>query len=219
MNTKLSEQVVIDQKINPTQSPFKRIFDIFLALSLCFILLPFFLLLTLIVKLDGGTAFYGHERIGKNGKKFKCLKFRSMASNSQELLQQHLTSNPLAYEEWHSTYKLKNDPRITKIGHFLRKSSLDEMPQLINILKGEMSFVGPRPVTEQELPQYKENVTYYLSVTPGLTGLWQVSGRNDVNYETRVALDMQYIQSWSFFQDLRILGKTVLVVLFRKGAY
>ncbi|MCU4489093.1 sugar transferase [Acinetobacter ursingii] len=219
MNTKLTEQTVIDQKINYIDSPTKRIFDVFFALFLCIILAPFFLLLILLVKLDGGTAFYGHERIGKHGEKFKCLKFRSMASNSQELLQQHLASDPLAYEEWHSTYKLKDDPRITNIGHFLRKSSLDEIPQLFNILKGEMSFVGPRPVTQQELVQYKENVIFYLSVTPGLTGLWQVSGRNDVNYETRVALDTKYIQSWSFFQDIKILCKTVLVVLFRKGAY
>lgn len=219
MNTKLSEEAIIYQKINYIQSPIKRMFDVFFAFFLCIILAPLFLLLTLLVKLDGGAAFYGHERIGRNGKTFKCLKFRSMASNSQELLKQYLESNPVAYEEWYSTYKLKDDPRITKIGHFLRKSSLDEMPQLLNILKGEMSFVGPRPVTQEELPHYKENVIYYLSVTPGLTGLWQVSGRNDVSYETRVALDTQYIQSWSFFQDLRILGKTVLVVLFRKGAY
>ncbi|ENV76630.1 sugar transferase [Acinetobacter ursingii] len=219
MNTKLPEQTVIDQKINYIQSPVKRIFDFCLAVALFIILSPFFILFSIIVKLDGGSAFYGHERIGKNGKKFKCLKFRSMASNSKELLQQILDNDPLAKKEWQETFKLKNDPRITKIGHFLRKSSLDEMPQLINIMKGEMSFVGPRPVTAAELPQYKDNVIYYLNVTPGLTGLWQVSGRNDVNYETRVALDTKYIQSWSFFQDIKILCKTVLVVLFRKGAY
>ena len=219
MNTKLPEQTVIDQKINYIQSPVKRIFDFCLAVALFIILSPFFILFSIIVKLDGGSAFYGHERVGKNGKTFKCLKFRSMASNSQELLQELLASDAQAREEWNSTYKLKNDPRITKIGHFLRKSSLDEMPQLINIMKGEMSFVGPRPVTAAELPQYKDNVIYYLNVTPGLTGLWQVSGRNDVNYETRVALDTKYIQSWSFFQDIKILCKTVLVVLFRKGAY
>lgn len=220
MNLKSPEKSIISEApLTTTQAPIKRIFDFFLAIFLCIFLSPFFLLFILIVKLDGGVAFYGHERIGKNGQKFKCLKFRSMASNSQELLQQLLASDPLAYEEWNSTYKLKNDPRITKIGHFLRTSSLDEMPQLINIIKGEMSFVGPRPVTQEELPRYKDNVIYYLHVTPGLTGLWQVSGRNDVDYDTRVALDIRYIQNWSFFQDLKILAKTVHVVLFRKGAY
>lgn len=208
-----------DLNINKFQHPSKRIFDLLFSILLFILLLPFFLFFSLIVKFDGGNAFYGHERIGKNGKKFKCLKFRSMASNSQELLQELLASDAQAREEWNSTYKLKNDPRITKIGHFLRKSSLDEMPQLINIMKGEMSFVGPRPVTAAELPQYKDNVIYYLHVTPGLTGLWQVSGRNDVDYDTRVLLDKKYVQNWSFFQDLKILAKTVLVVLFRKGAY
>ncbi|MGL5210953.1 MAG: sugar transferase, partial [Acinetobacter junii] len=129
------------------QPPLKRVFDLSFAIILFIVLLPLFLLFSIIVKVDGGSAFYGHERVGKNGQKFKCLKFRSMASNSQELLQNLLASDPIAYEEWHSTYKLKNDPRVTRIGHFLRKSSLDEMPQLINIIKGEMSFVGPRPVT------------------------------------------------------------------------
>lgn len=205
--------------INKYQHPSKRIFDIVFSIFLLILLFPFFLFFYLIVKSDGGNAFYGHERIGKNGKKFKCLKFRSMTSNSQELLQKILASDPTAREEWNTTYKLKNDPRITKIGHFLRKSSLDEMPQLINILKGEMSFVGPRPVTAAELSYYKDNVVYYLHVTPGLTGLWQVSGRNDVDYDTRVFLDKKYVQNWSFFQDLKILAKTVIVVLFRKGAY
>jgi Undecaprenyl-phosphate galactose phosphotransferase WbaP len=205
--------------INKGQHPSKRIFDIVFSIFLFLLLSPLFIFFSLIVKIDGGSAFYGHERVGKNGKKFKCLKFRSMASNSQELLQELLASDPKAREEWNTTYKLKNDPRITKIGHFLRTSSLDEMPQLINIIKGEMSFVGPRPVTAAELPYYKDNVIYYLHVTPGLTGLWQVSGRNDVDYNTRVLLDKEYVQDWSFFQDLRILAKTVLVVLCRKGAY
>lgn len=224
MNNHFPEKIIDFSKtnslnINKFQHPVKRVFDIFFAFFLLILLSPFFLFFYIIVKLDGGNAFYGHERIGKNGKKFRCLKFRSMASNSQKLLQELLASNPKAREEWNSTYKLKNDPRITKIGQFLRKSSLDEMPQLINIMKGEMSFVGPRPITAAELPQYKDNVIYYLHVTPGLTGLWQVSGRNDVDYDTRVLLDKKYVQNWSFLQDLKILAKTVLVVLFRKGAY
>lgn len=224
MNDHFPEKIIDISKtenlnINKFQHPSKRAFDLLFSILLFILLSPFFLFFYLIVKLDGGSAFYGHERVGKNGKTFKCLKFRSMASNSQELLQELLASDTQAREEWNSTYKLKNDPRITKIGHFLRKSSLDEMPQLINIMKGEMSFVGPRPVTAAELPQYKDNVIYYLHVTPGLTGLWQVSGRNDVDYNTRVLLDKKYVQNWSFFQDLKILAKTVLVVLFRKGAY
>ena len=193
MNDHFPEKIIDISKtenlnINKFQHPSKRAFDLLFSILLFILLSPFFLFFYLIVKLDGGSAFYGHERVGKNGKTFKCLKFRSMASNSQELLQELLASDAQAREEWNSTYKLKNDPRITKIGHFLRKSSLDEMPQLINIMKGEMSFVGPRPVTAAELPQYKDNVIYYLHVTPGLTGLWQVSGRNDIDYDERVEI-------------------------------
>jgi len=170
MNDHFPEKIIDISKtenlnINKFQHPSKRAFDLLFSILLFILLSPFFLFFYLIVKLDGGSAFYGHERVGKNGKTFKCLKFRSMASNSQELLQELLASDAQAREEWNSTYKLKNDPRITKIGHFLRKSSLDEMPQLINIMKGEMSFVGPRPVTAAELPQYKDNVIYYLHVT------------------------------------------------------
>ncbi|EEY91617.1 undecaprenyl-phosphate galactose phosphotransferase [Acinetobacter junii SH205] len=222
MNTKLTYPISNEENqfmIIKPQPPLKRVFDLSFAIILFIVLLPLFLLFSIIVKVDGGSAFYGHERVGKNGQKFKCLKFRSMASNSQELLQNLLASDPISYEEWHSTYKLKNDPRVTRIGHFLRKSSLDEMPQLINIIKGEMSFVGPRPVTQDELTRYKDNVIYYLAVTPGLTGLWQVSGRNDIDYETRVSLDTQYVKNWSFSQDLKILAKTFIIVILGKGAY
>lgn len=205
--------------LKPNSRFLKRAFDIIFALFFLIILSPFILILALLIKKDGGPAFYGHERIGQNGIRFKCLKFRSMAVNSQELLQQILNNNPEARQEWETTFKLKNDPRITTIGHFIRKTSLDEIPQLINILKGEMSTVGPRPVTEKELPMYNEDVKYYLMTKPGLTGLWQVSGRNDIDYESRVKLDTDYIQNWSFFKDIIIILKTVKVVLKKDGAY
>lgn len=205
--------------LKPNSRFLKRAFDIIFALFFLIILSPFILILALLIKKDGGPAFYGHERIGQNGIRFKCLKFRSMAVNSQELLQQILNNNPEARQEWETTFKLKNDPRITTIGHFIRKTSLDEIPQLINILKGEMSTVGPRPVTEKELPMYNEDVKYYLMTKPGLTGLWQVSGRNDIDYESRVKLDTNYIQNWSFFKDIIIILKTVKVVLKKDGAY
>ncbi|NHC03372.1 sugar transferase [Acinetobacter sp. 187] len=197
----------------------KRSFDIVFAVFFIFLLCPFILIIVFLVKRDGGPAFYGHERIGQNGQKFKCLKFRSMAVNSQELLEKILAEDENACLEWKTTFKLKNDPRITKVGHFLRKTSLDELPQLLNILKGEMSAVGPRPVTEDELKMYDDSIHYYLMTKPGLTGLWQVSGRNDVDYATRVGLDRSYIQNWSFMQDIVIILKTVKVVLSKDGAY
>ena len=136
------------------------------------------------VKKDGGSAIYGHERVGKGGKPFKCLKFRSMVVNSKEVLERLLENDPKAKAEWDATFKLKDDPRITKIGQFLRRTSLDELPQLFNVLKGEMSLVGPRPIITAELERYNDEVDYYLLIKPGMTGLWQVSGRSDVDYDT-----------------------------------
>ncbi|HCF8438942.1 TPA: sugar transferase, partial [Klebsiella pneumoniae] len=171
------------------------------------------------VRKDGGPAIYGHERVGKNGRKFKCLKFRSMVINSKEVLENLLINDNEAREEWEKTFKLKNDPRITKIGHFLRRTSLDELPQLFNVLKGEMSLVGPRPIITEELQRYNEEVDYYLLSKPGMTGLWQVSGRSDVDYDTRVYLDSWYVKNWSMWNDIAILFKTIAVVLNRDGAY
>ncbi|MQW92626.1 sugar transferase [Acinetobacter wanghuae] len=197
----------------------KRLFDIIFSISCLIILSPLLVTLYFIVIRDGGPAFYGHERVGRNGKKFKCLKFRSMSVNSQELLNELLMNNPSARKEWETTFKLKQDPRVTPIGEFLRKTSLDELPQLVNILKGEMSTVGPRPVTQQELPMYDQFIHYYLSSKPGLTGLWQVSGRSDVDYNTRVKLDTDYVMYWSFIKDIIIILKTVKVVFKKDGAY
>lgn len=139
--------------------------------------------------------------------------------NSQEVLQQLLDSDSKAREEWERDFKLKNDPRITPVGRFIRKTSLDELPQLFNVLKGQMSLVGPRPIISEELPRYDDNVDYYLMAKPGMTGLWQVSGRNDVDYDTRVYFDSWYVKNWSLWNDIAILFKTVKVVLHRDGAY
>ncbi|RVS29652.1 UDP-phosphate galactose phosphotransferase, partial [Klebsiella pneumoniae] len=171
------------------------------------------------VKKDGGPAIYGHERIGKGGRPFKCLKFRSMVINSKEVLEELLICDPKARQEWNATFKLKNDPRITKIGAFLRRTSLDELPQLFNVLKGDMSLVGPRPIITAELERYNDEVDYYLLSKPGMTGLWQVSGRSDVDYETRVYLDAWYVKNWSMWNDIAILFKTISVVLRKDGAY
>ncbi|HBZ3253542.1 TPA: exopolysaccharide biosynthesis polyprenyl glycosylphosphotransferase, partial [Klebsiella pneumoniae] len=197
----------------------KRIFDVVGSLCIIVILSPALFYISYKVKRDGGPAIYGHERIGKDGKAFKCLKFRSMVINSKEVLEELLATNLEAKKEWDATFKLKNDPRITQIGAFLRRTSLDELPQLFNVLKGEMSLVGPRPIITAELERYNEEVDYYLLSKPGMTGLWQVSGRSDVDYETRVYLDAWYVKNWSMWNDIAILFKTIGVVLKKDGAY
>lgn len=176
-------------------------------------------LIYVLVSRDGGPAIYGHTRIGKNGKAFKCWKFRTMVPNSNEVLRKLLSENPEARAQWQQDHKLKDDPRITKLGDFLRRSSLDELPQLFNVLKGNMSLVGPRPVVKSERKHYGAQWSDYLSVKPGISGLWQVSGRNDVSYEQRVSLDSQYVRNWSLSLDIMILFKTIFVVLNRRGAY
>ncbi|MDG2941705.1 undecaprenyl-phosphate galactose phosphotransferase WbaP [Bisgaard Taxon 10/6] len=197
----------------------KRTMDILGSLIIITLLSPVLLYLYFSVKKDGGNAIYGHPRIGRNGRTFKCLKFRSMVVNSKEVLEELLAKDPEARAEWEKDFKLKNDPRITKIGAFIRKTSLDELPQLFNVLKGEMSLVGPRPIVKEELERYQEDVDYYLMAKPGMTGLWQVSGRNDVDYDTRVYFDSWYVKNWSLWNDIAILFKTVNVVLNRDGAY
>lgn len=197
----------------------KRSFDVIGSLAIITVLSPLLIYISQKVKKDGGPAIYGHERIGKGGKPFKCLKFRSMVINSKEVLEELLEKDMDAKREWDSTFKLKNDPRVTKIGSFLRRTSLDELPQLFNVLKGEMSLVGPRPIITAELARYNEEVDYYLLSKPGMTGLWQVSGRSDVDYETRVYLDAWYVKNWSMWNDIAILFKTIGVVLKKDGAY
>ncbi|KMK18101.1 UDP-phosphate galactose phosphotransferase [Pluralibacter gergoviae] len=197
----------------------KRLFDLIASVSIILILSPLLIYICMKVKKDGGNAIYGHERVGKGGRTFKCLKFRSMVVNSSEVLEQLLANDPIAKAEWDATFKLKNDPRITQIGNFLRRTSMDELPQLFNVVKGEMSLVGPRPIITAELVRYNEEVDYYLLTKPGMTGLWQVSGRSDVDYDTRVYFDAWYVKNWSMWNDIAILFKTVAVVLKRDGAY
>jgi Undecaprenyl-phosphate galactose phosphotransferase WbaP len=197
----------------------KRCFDIVGSACLLTLLSPFFLYIAWKVSRDGGSITYGHERVGMNGKKFKCLKFRSMVMNAQEVLNHLLDTDPEAKAEWEREFKLKNDPRITSVGLFLRKTSLDELPQLWNVLKGEMSLVGPRPIIYEELVRYGDDVDYYLCAKPGISGLWQVSGRSDTDYNTRVYLDSWYVKNWSLWNDIVILFKTIHVVLKRDGAY
>ncbi|WP_340619912.1 undecaprenyl-phosphate galactose phosphotransferase WbaP [Xenorhabdus siamensis] len=197
----------------------KRTFDIVVSSLLLILLSPLFLFIGWKVSRDGASPFYGHERIGQGEHRFKCLKFRSMISNSAEVLENLLKTDQNALAEWQKDFKLKNDPRITPIGHFLRKTSLDELPQLINVFKGEMSLVGPRPIVQEELERYGDDKSYYLMAKPGMTGLWQVSGRNDVDYATRVYLDSWYVKNWALWNDITILFKTINVVLKRDGAY
>jgi len=198
----------------------KRSFDVTAAACALILFSPIFLMIMALVKYtDNGPAFYGHTRIGHNGRPFKCLKFRTMAVNGDELLRGYLRDNPEAAEEWRRTRKLKADPRVTVVGQVLRKLSLDELPQLLNILRGEMSVVGPRPVVDDELKVYDSFAVYYLRTRPGLTGLWQISGRNDVSYESRIAFDTQYVQNWSLFQDIAIILKTIPAVCLARGSY
>ncbi|MDR7145330.1 sugar transferase [Rhizobium sp. BE258] len=197
----------------------KRIFDIGATMVLLVLFSPLLALIALMVKLsDGGAVFYGHLRVGHNEKPFRCLKFRTMVPDSSAKLAAHLAANPAALAEWTATRKLKHDVRVTPVGRVLRKLSLDELPQLINVLQGDMSLVGPRPIIGEEMLLYGEYADSYLSSRPGLTGKWQVSGRSDTTYEERVSLDNSYVQNWTLSGDLWIILKTVPVVLFAKGA-
>jgi exopolysaccharide production protein ExoY len=191
-----------------------------LALIALVFLAPMMTLVALAIWLqDGGPVIYSQMRIGRGGVSFKCLKFRSMLVDAEDRLQHLLAQNPDARAEWDRDHKLRDDPRITALGSFLRRSSVDEIPQLINVLRGEMSLVGPRPIVAAEAKRYGRYIHDYCSVNPGITGLWQVSGRNDVSYRRRVALDVTYARSKSFLLDLKILAATVPAVLLRRGSY
>jgi Undecaprenyl-phosphate galactose phosphotransferase WbaP len=197
-----------------------RILDLSLILLAApYILLAFFLISVLIILDSKGPVFYRQARIGRYGRKFYVYKFRTMVQNADKILQSYLDSSPELKREWLADHKLKNDPRVTRVGAILRKLSLDELPQLWNIMLGEMSLVGPRPIVDEEVEKYGGCFDLYIQVRPGLTGLWQVSGRNDTTYEQRVELDEFYILNRSLRLDLEILFKTVIVVVARKGAY
>ncbi|WP_420585441.1 sugar transferase [Ruegeria sp.] len=197
--------------------PGKRAFDILFALLLLPAVAPVIGVLWSLVRLDGGPGFFGHTRIGKGGKPFKCWKIRSMIADAETHLQAYLKANPDAAAEWERDHKLTSDPRINRLGHILRRTSLDELPQIWNVLKGDMSFVGPRPVVAVELVKYGGSASAYLAQKPGITGLWQVSGRNDVSYSHRVALDVDYLTRRSLAEDVRILSLTAAAVLLRTG--
>ncbi|MDR0636823.1 MAG: undecaprenyl-phosphate galactose phosphotransferase WbaP [Treponema sp.] len=198
----------------------KRFMDISITIIGGLVILPILLILALLVKVSSpGPVLYGHKRLGCNGKPFKAYKFRSMVIDAEARLQKLLAENPAMREEWEASHKIKNDPRVTNIGRFLRRTSLDEFPQLINVLKGEMSLVGPRPIVEDEVPKYGEDFKRIFSVKPGLSGLWQVSGRSDTDYNERVLFDTYYLQSWSVWLDMWILYQTIVAVIRGRGAY
>lgn len=198
----------------------KYIFDMIVSCLGMVISLPLFVVIGLLVYIDNpGSIVFAHRRVGYNGELFPCYKFRTMVVNSQEVLEQYLKEDPAARMEWERDFKLKDDPRVTKIGRFLRKTSLDELPQLINVLKGEMSLVGPRPIVQEEIARYGEYISDYYMVRPGITGMWQVSGRNDIDYSERIEMDSWYVRNWSIWMDMVLLMKTIKVVMEKKGAY
>lgn len=197
----------------------KRTVDIIASALALIVLSPLLLIILALVKLDLGPIIFGHSRVGRNGKEFNCYKFRSMKPNSQTILQQYLVEHPEAKGEWEESHKLKYDPRITRVGDILRRFSLDELPQLVNVLKGDMSLVGPRPIVTSEVSKYESDIAHYYRVRPGITGLWQVSGRSDVSYAQRVQMDSWYVRNWSLWHDIAIICKTFPALLSRKGAY
>jgi exopolysaccharide production protein ExoY len=203
----------------PVGGEFKRLIDVIIALSALLILLPLFAMIALLLRMTTGeSAVFGHERVGYRGKSFRCLKFRTMVSNGDQVLADHFIRFPAARAEWDTARKLRDDPRVTAVGRVLRTSSLDELPQLINVLMGSMSIVGPRPIVGAEIERYGEAIASYQSCRPGITGLWQVSGRSNCAYENRVALDHAYARQWSIVRDCWIIWKTVGVVVRREGS-
>jgi Undecaprenyl-phosphate galactose phosphotransferase WbaP len=211
----------VSQKLLRPSSRFvKRCLDLALAILLSIPVALTVALFALLIKLeDGGPILYGNERLGLSGKKFKAWKLRSMVTDGDELLRQHLAKFPEELANWNATQKLKRDPRLTRIGALIRKTSIDELPQFWNVLVGEMSVVGPRPVLECQVPMYGPSMGLYKQVRPGITGLWQVSGRNHLTFSERVRLDKYVIQNWSVWLDLYILARTVSVLLSAEGAY
>jgi Undecaprenyl-phosphate galactose phosphotransferase WbaP len=203
----------------PTARLAKVVFDCVAASLGILFLAPVILLIAIAVKLDGGPVFFGHLRVGAGGRPFRCLKFRSMVVDSDGVLRRLLASDPAIAKEWAETQKLKHDPRITTVGRFLRATSLDELPQLFNVLRLQMSLVGPRPIVQAEVVRYGDDIAYYYETRPGLTGLWQVSGRASTSYDYRVHLDTWYVKNWTIWHDVTILAKTLPAVIARRGAF
>lgn len=194
----------------------KRFLDIFLSSIGLIILSPIFLIIAIIIKLDSkGPVFFVHSRIGEKGKPIGIYKFRTMVTNAEELIKKF---TPEQKEEFEKNFKLENDPRVTKIGNFLRKTSLDELPQILNILKGELSIIGPRPIVQAELEKYGDDKEKFLSVKPGLTGYWAANGRSDISYEERIQMELYYVDNMSFWLDIKIFFKTIFAVIKKEGA-
>jgi exopolysaccharide production protein ExoY len=200
-------------------APAKRILDLLGVIALAAVFSPLMLAIAVLMRREGGSIIYKHRRIGRDGRTFECLKFRTMVPNADQVLRDLLERDPAIKAEWLRDHKLRCDPRVTRLGRFLRRTSLDELPQLWNVVRGEMSLVGPRPVVREELLRYGRNVRTYLSAKPGITGLWQVKGRNDTDYRRRVVLDTYYVRNQNLLLDLYILLKTTRVVLGGSGAY
>lgn len=205
--------------MRPAASLTKRTIDIVGSSAMIVALLPVLAALAALIRLDGGPVFFRHRRIGADGRPFYCLKFRSMCVGADAKFREYLERNPAARAEWERDFKLRDDPRTTRLGALLRRTSLDELPQLLNVLKGEMSLVGPRPIVSAEIPRYGDAFSAYLKCKPGITGLWQVSGRNNIDYHARVELDARYASSWTLRTDMAILLRTFKVVFRRSGAY
>lgn len=206
--------------LRPWSRRLKRTLDLTGVLIGGSVLLPFLAIIALLVRLDSpGSAFFGHDRLGRHGRRFRAWKFRTMVSNADRLLHQTLQASAETKAEWERNQKLKDDPRVTRLGRWLRRTSLDELPQLWNVLKGQMSLVGPRPIVESEVGRYSDRFDLYTQVLPGITGLWQVSGRNATSYQERISLDTYYVRNWSLWLDLYLLARTVWAVMWGKGAY
>jgi Undecaprenyl-phosphate galactose phosphotransferase WbaP len=198
----------------------KRTVDLVLTMAGGLLLLPLLFYIAVAVKLSSrGPVLYGHERIGRGGRRFRAWKFRSMLQHSDQVLEAYLEAHPDLRAEWEKDHKLRYDPRITKIGRFIRLTSLDELPQLWNVVRGQMSLVGPRPIVDAEIVKYGPYYQLYTMVQPGITGLWQVSGRNNTTYQERVELDAYYVRNWSPWMDVYLLIRTIKIVIFAHGAY
>ena len=206
--------------LDPWAQRLKRVLDLFGAVVGGLLISPLLLAIVVLIKLDSsGPVFYGHRRLGAKGEYFRCWKFRTMSTDAEWLLDEHLQRNPDLQAEWEQNHKLREDPRVTRVGRFLRKLSLDELPQLWNVLRAEMSLTGPRPIVDAEIPKYKKNYALYKRIRPGMSGFWQVGGRSDTDYEERVAMDSYYVRNWSVWLDIIILARTIKIVLAGKGAY
>lgn len=213
--SQMARPVQVQRRFYPARG--KRALDVVFVLLSLPLIAPVIALVALFVMRDGASAFFGHTRVGRDGKSFRCWKIRTMVPDAEARLEAYLAANPVARREWNENFKLDHDPRITKLGHILRKMSLDELPQLWNILRGEMSIVGPRPVTAKELVRYGAAEHSYCALRPGLTGPWQVSGRNNLSYDERIALDVNYARSLGLWLDIGIILRTVKAVVLRTG--